>query len=71
MDPNRVNHFRLLFTLCVYCVQPRSQGSPIRPTERERAGRKEPWERGCIAFWSSVSSYSFYLKLACKMKHTG
>ena len=21
--------------------------SPTRPTERERAGRREPWERGC------------------------
>ena len=22
--------------------------SPTRPTERERAGRREPWERGCL-----------------------
>ena len=29
--------------------QPRSQGSPpTRPTERERTGRREPWERGWI-----------------------
>ena len=32
--------------------------SPTRPTERERAGRREPWERGCLeaSFNTLISS---------------